>query len=365
MNKTKQKENLKVGNCPRKKQVTIKDVANYAKVCHTTVSRVLHNDPRISAATKARVFEAIRILGYRPNIMARGLVKKQTYLIGLIVPDIMSSFFPEIIQGIEEIASSKGYSIILCTSENNVDRELAYVHLLLSKGVDGIILSPVYGKDILKLHPIIQLEHKPVVYLGAMLKGLKDAVFVGVDDIKIGYIATKHLIDLGYRKILHLTGPSSSLQSLRRRAGYIKAMKEHNLYEYTSLIIRSGFTIEDGYKSMQEAFSKLNFIPEAVYAVCDNAAIGALEAITEKGYNVPEDIALIGTDDLNVAPLLKVPLTSVSQPKYQMGAIAANNLIDWIEGKEVSNTILESQLVIRASCGTIKKKESLSFGVRR
>jgi DNA-binding LacI/PurR family transcriptional regulator len=334
-------------------RVTIKHIAKEAKVSHTTVSRVFHEDPRISEPTKKRVMQIAKQLNYRPNIMARGLVNQQTYLIGLIVPDIMSSFFPEIIQGIEEIAAKEGYSIILCTSENDADREIKYTDQLLSKGVDGLIICPVFGSDVIDLDEIISRDKKPVIYIGSPVSGA-NGHFVSVQEEKIGYIATKHLLQLGHRNIVHLAGNPHVMLSRQRLTGFQKALKEFGLAADGNKIVQSGFTINAGMEAMARVLKRTPR-PTAVYAVCDTAAIGAMRVIRKANLLIPQDIAIVGTDDLNLAELMEVPLTTVSQPKYQMGAIAAEKLLQNIAGKPIKNTILETKLIIRDSCGAKKK----------
>ena len=334
-------------------RVTIKHIAKAAKVSHTTVSRVFHQDPRISEPTKKRVLQIAKQLNYHPNIMARGLVKKQTYLIGLVVPDIMSSFFPEIIQGIEEVAAKEGYSIILCTSEDDTDREIKYIELLLSKGVDGLIISPVFGSDVIDLDEIISGDEKPVVYIGSKVPGVK-GLFVSVNDEKIGYIATKHLLQLGHRNIIHLAGNPHAMLSRQRLKGFQKALREFGLPVDSKKIIPSGFTIFSGVQAMERVLN-MQPRPTAIYAVCDTAAIGAMQVIRNADLSIPQDIAIVGTDDLNFAELIEIPLTTVSQPKYQMGEIAAQKLFQKIAGKPVRDSILETKLIIRDSCGAKKK----------
>jgi DNA-binding LacI/PurR family transcriptional regulator len=330
-------------------RVTIKHVAHAAHVSHTTVSRVFHQDPRISKATKVRVLEAAKKLNYRPNIMARGLVRQQTFLIGLVVPDIMSSFFPEIIGGIEEVTNQKNYSIILCTSEDDISKEQNHVQSLLNKGVDGLIISPVYGSDIAEMDQLIDQEDKHVVYLARKIEKVK-GYFVGVNDTQIGFQATEHLIKLGHRRIAHLAGDSHFTQSQQRQQGFLEAVRKHEININQTLIIPSGYTIEAGYKSARELLAG-SFQPPALYAVSDVTAIGAIQAIRESGLKVPQDIAVVGTDDLQIASLIEIPLTTVAQPKRQMGITAAQILINSIEGIQTESVELQTQLIIRESCG--------------
>jgi DNA-binding LacI/PurR family transcriptional regulator len=334
-------------------RVTIKHIAKAAKVSHTTVSRVFHQDPRISEPTKKRILRIAKQLNYRPNIMARGLVKKQTYLIGLVVPDIMSSFFPEVIQGIEEVAAKEGYSIILSTSEGDTEREIRYIELLLNKGVDGLIISPVFGSDVIDLDEIISRDKKPVVYIGSQVKGVK-GLFVSVNDEKIGYIATKHLLQLGHRNIVHLAGNPHIMLSRQRLNGFQKALREFGLSPNGNRIIPSGFSFSSGAEAMNKIL-KMTPRPTAVYAVCDTAALGAMRVIRQANLLIPKDIALVGTDDLSITEIVEVPLTTVSQPKYQMGAVAAQKLIHKIAGIPVKDSVLETKLIIRDSCGAKKR----------
>lgn len=329
--------------------VTIKDIARTLMVAPSTVSMALNDHPRISEKTKRRVKAIARKLRYRPNLIARAMVHKQTHLIGLIVTDIMSSFFPQIIQGIEDVISKRFYSAILCATNDEGRREREYLTLLAEKRVDGIIAEPVGGQTNLRLWRDVAARKIPLV---AILRRLPadDTVYVGVDNFKGGYIATRHLIQQGHEIIGHLAGPKSLRISTDRCEGFMAALRDKGLGVYKRLIIAARFNWEAGYRAMREMLEQRP-PPTAVFCASDIVAIGASYAIRESGLRVPADIALVGFDDLFFASIAEVPLTTIAQPKYELGVLAAKKLRVLMQGKATKSAVLEPRLVIRESCG--------------
>jgi DNA-binding LacI/PurR family transcriptional regulator len=329
--------------------VTIKDIARSLSIAPSTVSMALNNNPKISKRTRKRVQDYARKLHYKPNVVARAMVKKRTQLIGLIVTDIMSSFFPQIIQGIEDVIAQDYYSAILCATNHEPRREREYLTLLQQKRVDGIIAEPVEtakNKDFwVRIFdgriPFVAILQRPPV---------EDGVYVGVDNFLGGRLATRHLISLGHSIVGHLAGPQNFTISRDRKRGFRTTMREHNLRVYESLIVETAFNWQSGYEGMKRLLAAEPRLT-AVFAAGDIIAIGASYAIRESGLRVPEDIAIVGFDDLPLASIAEVPLTTVAQPKYELGELAAKKLCAWLRGEKVESEVLAPSLVVRDSCG--------------
>jgi LacI family transcriptional regulator len=333
--------------------VTIREIARIANVSICTVSRIINNTypEKVSKETRLRVLKVTKNLGYRPSIIARGLVKKRTSLLGLIVRDIMSSFYPEIIEGIEDEAKKSDYSLILCTTKGNPREEAKYLRLLREKRADGIILNPAIGKhNNIKLFEELRQDKIPLVFIAYYLKEFK-GLYVVVDHTLGGYMATKHLIELGHKRIGHLgySGIGDEIDK-KRLEGYKRALVEYNIEFSQELVVKSVCSWKSGYYSMKELL-KIKNRPTAIFAVCDMTAWGAMQAIRQAGLRVPKDIAVMGFDDLKIASLMEVSLSTVAQPKYEMGKIAVRKLIKKIEHKNVRGTVLKPKLVIRKSSG--------------
>jgi LacI family transcriptional regulator len=333
--------------------VTIKDVARKAEVSVTTVSRVLNNKPDVSEDTKAKIEKIMDELGYKPNGIARGLVLNKTYSIGLIIPDISNPYFPEVAKGVENKAKEKGYSVIFCDTSNDKDEEKNAIELLKSKRVDGIILSLSINniKELKKL----ENEQFPVVQIDRKVPG-SNYPTVTIDNINSGFKATKYLIQLGHTKIAHLTGDLDTKTGQDRLVGYKQALKEFNLFEKEDWILEGDYSKESGFKLMKSLLEQKTR-PTAVFAANDLMAIGAYETIFNYELEIPDDISLIGHDDIGVASTVRPGLTTMAQPKYELGQKAAKILIEEIENEnEINkgdNKLLESKLIIRESTGEI------------
>ncbi|MCL4425620.1 MAG: LacI family transcriptional regulator [Firmicutes bacterium] len=332
--------------------VTIKEVAQRAGVSITTVSRVLNNPGySISPATKERVLQAVAELDYRPNALARGLLKKGISAIGLVVPDISNPYYPEVVRGVEDVASRLGYTVILCNTDRDIDKVRRYVRVLLEKRVDGIIFAGggIEGSDDDFLRPDLK-----VVLIGR--HGL-DLPSVQVNNVKAAFQATEHLIELGHRRIAAITGPEASTTSLDRLMGYKKALKEYNLPVDGSLIQKGNFRPEAGYQATKNLLS-IEERPTAIVTANDQMALGAIRAIREAGLQVPGDISVAGFDDVCVASYFDPPLTTVSVPMYSMGVRSMEMLARLIANeKEKRRVVLETKLVIRQSTGPRYRRE--------
>jgi LacI family transcriptional regulator len=328
---------------------TQNDVAKRAGVSQATVSLVLNNvsNSNIPEETRLRVLKAIDELAYRPNTLASSLRLGKTQTLGLILPDSANPFFAEVSRSIESAAFEQNYNLILCNTEGDVERELLYVDVLCSRQVDGIIFVAV-GDQSDSLQRVL-CKNIPVVMIDRDLPGTQvDAVLT--DNRLGGFQATQHLIDLGHRRIGYIAGPSSVTPSAGRGEGYLTALAERNISAEASLLSRGDFHPYSGWSAARTMLS-LPEPPTAIFAGNDLMAIGALRAITEAGLQVPENISLVGFDNIELASYTNPPLTTVAQPIHEAGRTAVNFLLERIREPNLSfrRVILPTSLIIRNS----------------
>lgn len=327
--------------------VTIKDIAKAAGVSYATVSRALNDHPEINEETKKRIKETAKRMGYTPNAVARGLVKRNTNMIALLIPDITNPFYPEVARGVEDFAREKGYCVFLCNTSWDEQIELKYLNILKERRVDGIIIAPV-SIDTMDYISKFQTDI-PTVYIGTRSEDSSNS-YVVIDDYKAGYIATEYLIKLGHRNIAFVGGYERSTSHTDRISGYKTALNDNGLDAYINNIAGSSFKRESGHGILLEMI-KNRRIPTAIVAENDIIAIGIIEACEKHGYRVPEDISVIGIDDIEFGALSKINLTTVSQPKFEIGQKAAGILLDLISGKlDSKQVILEPFLIVRGTC---------------
>lgn len=329
------------------KNVTIKDVAARANVAVSTVSRVLNNSSYVSESTRERVLQAIRELNYHPNNLARGLTTGKTGVIGLMIPDITNPFFPVLARGVEDAANARGYAVILCNTDGNSRQEEVYLQMLREQRVDGIIFSSASsGRQVIE---DLLSERMPLVLIDRKIEGVKVNTVI-VDNLGSSCEITRYIIGKGHRRIGFIGGPHHLATSRDRLAGYRMALSEAGIPVDEDLIKEGDFRYSSGYANMQALFE---LGVTAVFAANDLMAIGAIRALEEMGKGVPQDVAVAGFDDIMMASLIKPALTTVCQPTYRMGVIAADLLIDQIAGNacaEPDTIVLKPNLVIRESC---------------
>jgi LacI family transcriptional regulator, galactose operon repressor len=329
---------------------TLADIARTLGVSKMTVSRAINNHPEISPETRARILEAAHRMNYRPNQFARALTTNRSYLLGVIVPDLMHSYFAEICRGVETVAKPLGYQNLICSTDENAANELAEIEALLPR-TDGLILASSASPGDTKFLRRTIRENGRVVLIDRQFEGVR-ASTVTTDDVKVGLLATEHLISLGHRRVGHLKGTGAST-AVQRFEGYQQALQKHRLPFDSSLVRACGFTEKDGYESMA-AWLKEGDVPPGIFAANDPAAIGAMSAISETGLRIPEDIAIVGGGNIHYGDMLKVPLTTVAWSTSEMGQAAGRLLIDQIEHKKrpkEQHIIVEPELVVRESCG--------------
>lgn len=328
---------------------TIKDIAEQANVSFATVSRALNNKYGVKQDTRRKILEVARDLNYRPNAIARGLVTKQTSTIGLIIPDIKNPFFPEVAGGIEESAANLGYNVFLCNTNWSQEREEQYINLLSERRVDGLIVAPT-GDSIDLLDDVIH-EKLPVVYVSRAPEGT-DRSYVVIDNVRGGFLATKHLIEAGYRTIGFIGASQDEATCAERFEGYEAAFEKYGMTIADKYVKQGDFKQRSAHNLVTEMLDVGDY-PRAIFAVNDLLALGAIQAVKNKGLRVPEDIAVVGFDDIPVASLQEIQLSTINQPKYEMGRTAFELLVEIIKKGEgrvpTRKVMLEPELIVRRS----------------
>ena len=331
-----------------KRNPTIKDIARLANVSTTTVSHVLNSTRQVSEDLSNRVQVAIRDLEYKPNAMARALRVHSSKTLGLIIPDNSNPFFSEIALGAEDCAFRHGYSLFLCNSRHDSARELTYMTTLSTYAVDGLILSAVSG-DLDQLSEFVK-SGIPLVVVDRKLAA-PDIEFIHSDHIEGAREATQHLVEFGHRRIGIITGPIDVHSALDRIQGFEEILNEHGIPNDPDLSVRGDFQVESGRRAAQEMM-ELPDPPTAIFACNDMMAIGALQTLRTLGLGVPEDVSLVGFDDIFLASLLDPPLTTVAQSAYTIGEMAVARLVERMNGSKNLMTqefCLPTDLIIRKS----------------
>jgi len=332
-------------------KVNIKTVAQKAGVSTATVSRVIREYPGVREDTRKKVLKAIKELNYEINAVARNLRQKKTNTIGVIVGNVLSQFYSIIAKSVEDTANKYGYNVILCNGDENPEKELKYLKVLKSNRVDGIILTPT-GKNAEYVNWLIESGTK-VILLDRLINGV-DCDSVLVDNENGAYNAVKYLVDQGYRKIAIINGYIDRTTGRGRLNGYLKALREAGIPKDDSLIKIGNFKKRSGINLARELLESTNK-PEAIFVANLDMTLGALITIKEMGLKIPDGIAVIGFDDPEWTLILNPPITTVSQPVYNLGSAAAEMLISKIENKEtrIDNKplimTLSTNLIIRNS----------------
>ena len=331
---------------------TMRRIAKELGVSTTTVSKVLNDHVDIGPATRARVLARIEQLGYRPNAVARSLSLRRTQTLGIVIPDLMHSFFVEVISAIEAAASARGFGLLLCSSGENAEKERRELEMLRARQVDGLVVASADLANTDVLRRVVSLG-TAVVMIDRDDHPKLTCHRVLTDDHLVGRLATEHLLAMGRKAIAHLAGPPF-VHAKRRKEGYRKALVAHGVRPRPELIVGAGFLEAGGYEAMQRLLAARTRV-DAVFAANDPTAIGAMKAIWEAGLRVPEDIAVVGAGDIWHADLLRVPLTTIAWSKAEMGRRAAELILDQIRTgrkRPFQRIIVPPRLVVRRSCGS-------------
>jgi LacI family transcriptional regulator len=328
----------------------MKRIAADLGVSVTTISKVLNHHADIGQATRARVLKRVEELGYRPNAVARSLSLKRTHTVGIIIPDLMHSFFVEIVAGLETVVSRRGYGLLLCSSGEDARKERSEIEMLRARQVDGIVLASANASGNSALLRELTALGIALVMIDRDDHPRVKCHRVLTDDVEVGRLATAHLASRGCKTVGHIKGPPI-VHAQRREEGYRRALADGGLGVDESRIVEGGFMDADGYRAMSQLLA-LRPRVDGVFAVNDPAAIGAMKAAWDAGLRVPEDVAVVGAGDVAYSDLIKVPLTTVRWSKSDVGKSAAELILDQIGGTGETRprrVIIPPELVVRES----------------
>jgi LacI family transcriptional regulator len=330
---------------------TMKRIASDLGVSITTVSKVLNHHADISEATRSRVLAKVEELGYQRNAVARSLSLRRTHTLGIVIPDLMHSFFVEIIAGIEPVASVRGFGLLLCSSSEDPGKERAELEMLRGRQVDGIVLASAHASGNTDMLQQLTTRGTTLVMIDRDDHPSVKCHRVLTDDEQVGQLATSHLLDLGRRAIAHIGGPPIA-HAKRRERGWREALKARGIKASADWIVRGGFMESDGYRTMKRLLTVRPRV-DAVFAANDPSAIGAMKAVWEAGLTVPDDIAVVGAGDIALGDLLRVPLTTVGWSRRDQGRHAAELLLNGLdlEVDEPQRVIIPPRLIVRESSG--------------
>ena len=336
--------------------VRLKDIGQLTGVSVMTVSKALRDEPDVSAATKAKIKALATQMGYVPDSTAQGLRTKTTKLFGLVIPSATNPIYTRIVYAIEERAHELGYDVLLCQTLNKPDREEACLRRLLSRRVDGLFITPVYRFEAeARIYQEIVARKTPTVLLGSPAPFCKNFISLETEETTASYNVTKHLIEHGHKRIAYLTGPTAAPWAHERFEGYRRAFREAGLEVDDKLVFAAGNALEDGAKAALQMLNE-GCHPTAVQAVSDLVAIGCAETLLQQGLKIPEDISIAGFGNILAAEYYRVPLTTVSQPKYRLGVAAMETMMSLIRGEKAVSRRLPAELILRQSTAAPKEE---------
>jgi DNA-binding LacI/PurR family transcriptional regulator len=329
--------------------VRLKDIALLAGVSVMTVSKALRDEPDVSSATKTKIKHLAQQTGYVPDSSAQGLRTKTTKLFGLVIPTATNPIYARIIFAIEERAQELGYDLLIAHTLNKPEKEDAALRRFLSRRVDGLFITPVYRFEAqARIYQEIATRKIPTVLLGPAAPFCKSFPAIEIEETLASYNATKHLLQLGHKKIAYLTGPPATPWAHERFEGYRRALRESGIEVDDGMVFAAGNTIEDGIKATLQMLNE-GCHPTAVQAVSDLVAIGCAETLLAQRFKIPEDISVVGFGNILLAEFYRVPLTTISQPKYRLGMSAMEAMMGILRGESITTRRLGAEFVERKS----------------
>ncbi len=334
-------------------RVSIKDIAKAAGVSHSTVSRALSDSPLVAEATRHRIRRIAHKFGFSPNAIARGLVTRQTRAVGVVVTRITDPFAGEVVRGIEDIAVENGYRVFLTMSHADREREINLVKTLRESRVDGIIVAASRVGTLYK--PLLTKIGVPIVLINSQQQG-RYMHSVSVDNALGAETAARFLISQGHRVIAYLGGPNDHSSQHERLSGFRRALAQAHL-PFDPSLVQTGTGQIDGGEQVARFLTR-SPAPTAFCCYNDMTAIGALAALKRCGRRVPDDISLVGFDDIEFASYVDPPLTTIRQPKDEMGRLAMRMLLDLLQGKPITNIMVTGELIVRESTRPIVGAQS-------
>jgi len=332
-------------------QITIKDIAKELNLSKSTVSRVLTGNPNVKAETRKLVLDFAAKADYQKNLFAINLVTRRSNIIGIMVPEFMSSYFPKVIIGAQNKITTEGFNLIIAQSNESYETEVSNARVMMANQVDGLLVSVT--KETRNFEHLMAFKRKgiPIVFFNRVCEDM-DVPKVVVDDYNGAFKAVEHLISLGKRRIAHLAGPENLSISRRRLNGYYAALRKHNIPIDDELIISYDLTMEKVKIYINHLLSLPN-PPDALFAINDPTAIEAMQVIKKRGLSIPKDIAVVGFSNDQLSDLIETPLTTVAQPIQLIGETAAEMLLQLIKTdislwKPITKT-MSTELIIRKS----------------
>src|SRR5689334_15822235 len=338
------------------KEVTIYDIAKKLKVSPATVSRGLKDHPSISKKTKKKIFDLADKIGYRQNHFARNLRNRKTDTIGVIVPRLNSHFMSSVIAGIENIANKEGYNLIISQSSESSSKEAVSAKTLFNNRIDGLLASLAYDtKGLSHFDPFFK-KNIPVIFFDRVMEH-ENSTNILIDNRKAAYEATRHLIEQGCKRIVHITAPPQQNVYIDRLKGYKQALADHKIKFREEDVIIGNLSQEAGVEAASTIL-KMKSLPDGVFVSNDNCAVGCMQALKQKGIKIPNDIAFVGFNNDPVSQVIEPNLTTINYSGYEVGEVAARHLINHLSGvspiHHTNTIILRSEFIIRAS--SLKKK---------
>ena len=331
---------------------TIKDIASYLNISPSTVSRALRDHPDISQQTKDLVKTVAEKLDYQPNTIAQSLKNRQSNIIGVVVPQVKHYFFASIMAGITDVAYEAGYTVMICQSNDDYEREVINTQALSSHHVAGLLVSVSQSTKKFDHFKALQKRNIPLVFFDRVIDQV-DASSVSIDDQQSAFMATEHLIKKGYKRIAHIGGPQHLTICTKRYQGYLDALNQYNIPLHEDLIIFEGMNEEHGNQGLIRLFNKMKAMPDSIFCVTDPVAIGVYIELKKRNIKIPQEVALVGFSDNPNASLIDPPLTTVHQPAYDIGSTATALLLDEINNKTKPKIhvkkILKTELIVRQS----------------
>lgn len=333
---------------------TMKDIARLAGVSTSTVSHVINKSRFVSDEIAERVNNAAQQLNYAPSALARSLKMNRTQTIGMLVTTSTNPFFGEVVKGVERSCYHKGYNLILCNTEGDNQRMKASINTLLQKRVDGLLLmcSTLEGErlDVFDRYPdipVVVMDWGPILFASDKIQD---------NSLQGGYMAAKHLIECGHREIGCITGPLIRHQAQMRYEGYKRALAEAGIAINPDWIVESDFECEGGYQAFEKLYER-GKLPSALFVCNDMMAMGVIQAANQRGLRIPDDLSLIGYDDVHIAKFMTPALTTIHQPKYRLGKAAIDTLLYRLENPDTTAQVvqLEPTLVVRSSVCSLNK----------
>lgn len=334
--------------------MNIKEIAKKAGVSVATVSRVLNHPENVAEETKQRIREVMEESDYTPNWFARGLNMKKTNTLGLIIPDILNPEYMEVAKGVEDVAQQMDYTILMCSCENDVEKERKYIDIFIKRRIDGIVLisSLLNDKDIEE----VRKQDIPVVAIGENQELTCETAMIKIDCRNAAYMAVNHIIKNGFRDIAIIYGSTPFKENKEKLEGYISALKAEKIDINKEHIVETGNSAEDGYLAAKKLIKSPN-PPRAIFASSDMLAIGIVACMRDCEVKVPEEMAVVGFDNIQMSKLIEPKLTTVDKPMHKMGVVGTRLLFDIIDRKnsdesmKMPEIMLQCKLKVRKSCG--------------